>query len=133
MQIELVTLVVDDYDEAVRFFVNILGFSLTEDSPSVTNEGEAKRWVVVRPPKSETGLLLAKADGDEQAGAMGNQTGGRVGFFVRVDDFSTTYERMQSAGVEFLSSPRDESYGKVVVFRDPFGNKWDLLGANPAP
>lgn len=131
MQIELVTLVVGDYDEAIGFFVKILGFSLAEDSPSVTNSGEAKRWVVVRPPKSETGLLLAQADGDEQVGAIGNQTGGRVGFFLRVDDFSATFERMESAGVEFLSSPRDEPYGKVVVFRDPFGNKWDLLGPKP--
>lgn len=131
MQIQLVTLVVGDYDEAIGFFVSVLGFSLAEDSPSITNSGEAKRWVVVRPPNSETGLLLARADGDEQVGAIGNQTGGRVGFFLRVDDFSETFERMEDAGVEFLSSPRDEPYGKVVVFRDPFGNKWDLLGPVP--
>jgi catechol 2,3-dioxygenase-like lactoylglutathione lyase family enzyme len=133
MQIELVTLVVRDYDEAIEFFVNVLGFSLAEDSPSLTNGGEPKRWVVVRPPNSETGLLLAQADGDEQLGAIGNQTGGRVGFFLRVDDFSATFERMKGANVEFLSSPRDESYGRVVVFRDLFGNKWDLLGPNPTP
>lgn len=131
MQIELVTLVVRDYDEAIDFFVKILGFSLAEDSPSVTNAGEPKRWVVVRPPNSETGLLLAEADGDEQLGAIGNQTGGRVGFFLRVDDFAATFDRMQASGVEFLSSPRDEPYGKVVVFRDLFGNRWDLLGPNP--
>jgi len=132
MQLELVTLVVSDYDEAIDFFVTSLGFSLAEDSPSVTNSGEPKRWVVVRPPNSETGLLLAQADGDEQVGVIGNQTGGRVGFFLRVDDFSATFERMNAAGVEFLSMPRDEPYGKVVVFRDLFGNRWDLLGANPA-
>jgi catechol 2,3-dioxygenase-like lactoylglutathione lyase family enzyme len=133
MQIELVTLVVRDYDEAIDFFVKILGFSLAEDSPSLTNSGEPKRWVVVRPPNSETGLLLAQADGDEQDGVVGNQTGGRVGFFLRVDDFSETFERMRAADVEFLSSPRDEPYGKVVVFRDLFGNRWDLLGPMPTP
>lgn len=133
MQIELVTLVVRDYDEAIDFFVKVLGFSLAEDSPSLTNSGEPKRWVVVRPPNSETGLLLAQADGDEQQGVVGNQTGGRVGFFLRVDDFSATFERMRAADVEFLSSPRDEPYGKVVVFRDLFGNRWDLLGPAPAP
>lgn len=132
MQIELVTLVVRDYDEAIDFFVNILGFSLTEDSPSLTNAGEAKRWVVVRPPNGETGLVLAQADGEEQLGVIGNQTGGRVGFFLRVDDFSVTFDRLRGAGVEFLSSPRDEPYGKVVVFRDLFGNRWDLLGPKPA-
>lgn len=131
MQIELVTLVVRDYDEAIDFFVRILGFSLTEDSPSLTNSGEPKRWVVVRPPNSETGLLLAQADGDEQLGVIGNQTGGRVGFFLRVDDFSATFERMKASNVEFLSAPRGEPYGKVVVFRDRFGNRWDLLGPNP--
>jgi catechol 2,3-dioxygenase-like lactoylglutathione lyase family enzyme len=131
MQIELVTLVVPDYDEAIDFFVKILGFSLAEDSPSLTNGGEPKRWVVVRPPRSETGLLLAQADGEEQVSAIGNQAGGRVGFFLRVDDFSATFERMESVGIEFLSPPRDEPYGRVVVFRDPFGNKWDLLGPNP--
>jgi catechol 2,3-dioxygenase-like lactoylglutathione lyase family enzyme len=132
MQIELVTLVVRDYDEAIDFFVKILGFTLAEDSPAVSNSGEPKRWVVVRPPNGETGLLLAQADGDEQLGVIGNQTGGRVGFFLRVDDFSATFERMKAASVEFLSSPRDEPYGKVVVFRDLFGNRWDLLGPNPA-
>ncbi len=131
MHIELVTLVVRDYDEAIDFYVKVLGFSLVEDSPSVTNSGEPKRWVVVRPPNSETGLLLAQADGDEQLGVIGNQTGGRVGFFLRVDDFTAAFERMKAADVEFLSSPRDEPYGKVVVFRDLFGNRWDLLGPNP--
>jgi catechol 2,3-dioxygenase-like lactoylglutathione lyase family enzyme len=131
MHIELVTLVVRDYDEAIDFYVKVLGFSLVEDSPSVTNGGEPKRWVVVRPPNSETGLLLAQADGDEQLGVIGNQTGGRVGFFLRVDDFTAAFERMKAADVEFLSSPRDEPYGKVVVFRDLFGNRWDLLGPNP--
>jgi catechol 2,3-dioxygenase-like lactoylglutathione lyase family enzyme len=132
MQIELITIVVPDYDEAIDFFVNVLGFSLAEDAPSLTNGGEPKRWVVVRPPNSETGLLLAQADGDEQASVIGNQTGGRVGFFLRVDDFAATFGRMENAGVEFLTTPRDEPYGKVVVFRDLFGNRWDLLGPRPA-
>jgi len=132
MQIELITIVVPDYDEAIDFFVNVLGFTLAEDAPSLTNGGEPKRWVVVRPPNGVTGLLLAQADGDEQTSVIGNQTGGRVGFFLRVDDFATTYGRMENAGVEFLTTPRDEPYGKVVVFRDLFGNRWDLLGPRPA-
>jgi catechol 2,3-dioxygenase-like lactoylglutathione lyase family enzyme len=131
MQIELVTIVVPDYDKAIDFFVNVLGFSLAEDSPSLTNDGEPKRWVVVRPPNSVTGILLAQADGDEQANAIGNQTGGRVGFFLRVDDFTATFDRMEIAGVEFITTPRDEPYGRVVVFRDLFGNRWDLLGPPP--
>jgi catechol 2,3-dioxygenase-like lactoylglutathione lyase family enzyme len=131
MQIELVTLVVRDYDEAIDFYVNILGFSLIEDSPSVSNGGKAKRWVVVRPPNSVTGLLLAQADGEEQLSAVGNQTGGRVGFFLRVDNFAVAFDRMNAAGVVFLAPPRDEPYGKVVVFVDIAGNRWDLLGPSP--
>ena len=126
--IELVALVVDDYDDAIEFFVSVLGFELVEDSPSQTNDGRPKRWVVVRPPNADSGLLLARADGADQAAAVGNQTGGRVGFFLRVDDFETTYGRMLEAGVEFLDSPREEPYGTVVVFRDIAGNRWDLLG-----
>jgi catechol 2,3-dioxygenase-like lactoylglutathione lyase family enzyme len=133
MQIELVTLVVRDYDEAIDFYVNVLGFSLVEDSPSLTNEGKPKRWVVVRPPNSATGLLLAQADGEEQLSIVGNQTGGRVGFFLRVDDFDVAFERMSGARVEFLAPPRDEPYGKVVVFVDIAGNKWDMLGPISTP
>jgi catechol 2,3-dioxygenase-like lactoylglutathione lyase family enzyme len=131
MTIELVSFVVSEYDEAIDFFVRLLGFALIEDSPSVTEDGRTKRWVVVRPPNGETGLLLAKADGDEQRRAIGNQTGGRVSFFLRVDDFSAAFERMQSGGVEFLSEPRDEPYGTVAIFRDISGNRWDLLGPRP--
>lgn len=133
MSIELAALVVRDYDEAIDFFVDVLGFTLVEDSPAVTNEGAAKRWVVVRPPDGGAGLLLAQADGERQNDAVGNQTGGRVGFFLRVSDFSGAYERMKSAGVEFLTSPREEPYGQVVVFRDVAGNRWDLLGPLPEP
>ena len=131
MQIDLVTLVVETYDEAIDFFVGVLGFELVEDSESLTNDGRAKRWVVVRPPLAHTGLLLAQADGDAQALAVGNQTGGRVGFFLRVDDFEATLARMLAAQVELITTPREEPYGKVVVFRDLAGNRWDLLGPRP--
>ncbi|MEM7094810.1 MAG: VOC family protein [Actinomycetota bacterium] len=132
MQLGLVTLVVDDYDEAIAFFVDALGFELVEDSPSVANDGTPKRWVVVRPGGEGTGLLLAQASTDEQRDRVGDQTGGRVGFFLQVDDFAAQYERMDAAGVEFLEEPRHEPYGTVVVFRDLAGNTWDLLGP-PAP
>lgn len=127
MRIDLFTVVVPEYDPAIEFFTGVLGFDLAEDSPSLTNDGRTKRWVVVRPPGAETGILLARADGPVQAAAVGNQLAGRVGFFLRVDDFDTTYARMREAGVEFLGEPRTEAYGRVVVFRDPWGNKWDLL------
>lgn len=126
--LELVTVIVDDYDAAISFFVDALGFSLIEDSPSATNDGRPKRWVVVRPPGARTGLLLAAADGERQQSAVGNQTAGRVGFFLRVDDFTASYTRMTAAGVQFLSPPRTEPYGQVAVFLDIAGNRWDLLG-----
>jgi catechol 2,3-dioxygenase-like lactoylglutathione lyase family enzyme len=128
MTIELVTFVVRDYDEGIDFFVRLLGFTLVEDSPSVAGSGRAKRWVVVRPPSGGTGILLAEADGEEQQRAVGNQTGGRVAFFLRVDDFAAAYERMRDGGVEFLTEPREEPYGSVAIFRDVSGNRWDLLG-----
>lgn len=126
--LDLVTVLVDDYDAAIEFFVGILGFDLVEDSPSLTNDGRPKRWVVVRPPGAETGVLLAQADGDPQEQTVGNQVAGRVGFFLRVDDFDESFGRMKSAGVTFLSEPRSEAYGQVAVFVDISGNKWDLLG-----
>ena len=126
--LELVTIVVDDYDRAIAFFVDALGFELAEDSPSLTNDGRPKRWVVVRPPGAQTGILLARADGDDQRAVVGNQLAGRVGFFLRVDDFDAALERMRRAGVELVSSPRSEPYGRVVVFKDIAGNRWDLLG-----
>ena len=128
MHLHLVALVVHDYDAAIRFFVDILGFELVDDSPSMTNDGRPKRWVVVRPPNAETGLLLARADGKDQAAIVGNQHAGRVGFFLRVDDFDAAYERLVAAQVEFVRQPRAESYGKVAVFLDIAGNKWDLVG-----
>ena len=128
MHLGLVTLVVDDYDLAIAFFVAVLGFELVEDSPSLTNDGRPKRWVVVRPPGAQTGLLLAQADGAEQAAFVGTQAAGRVGFFLHVDEFSTAYTRMTSAGVRFITEPRTEPYGQVAVFLDVAGNKWDLIG-----
>jgi catechol 2,3-dioxygenase-like lactoylglutathione lyase family enzyme len=133
MNLELAAIVVDDYDAAIEFFVGALGFDLVEDSPAETNVGgRPKRWVVVRPPGAETGILLARADGDQQRAVVGHQLAGRVGFFLRVDDFEASYERMLAAGVEFVSAPRAEPYGSVVVFRDIAGNRWDLLGPRPA-
>lgn len=124
----LVAIVVEEYDPAIKFFVEVLGFELAEDAPSLTNDGRPKRWVVVRPPGAETGILLARADGPTQSAIVGSQVAGRVGFFLRVDDFEATYQRMVDAGVEFVSEPRDEDYGRVVVFIDIAGNRWDLLG-----
>ena len=126
--IELVTIVVEEYDPAIAFFVGVLQFELVEDSPSLTNDGRAKRWVVVTPPGAVTGILLARADGERQAKAVGDQFAGRVGFFLRVDDFEAAHRRMVSAGVEFVTAPRNEAYGRVAVFLDIAGNRWDLLG-----
>jgi catechol 2,3-dioxygenase-like lactoylglutathione lyase family enzyme len=130
-RLDLVALVVRDYDRAIDFFVEILGFELVEDSPSRTNDGRPKRWVVVRPPAAETGILLARADGVEQAAVAGRQVAGRVGFFLRVDDFDEMVERMIDQEVRFVSAPRDEPFGRVAVFLDCEGNRWDLLGPRP--
>ncbi len=126
--LELVTLVVREYEPAIDFFVNILGFDLIEDIPSLTNDGRPKRWVVVRPAGAVTGLLLARADGARQVDVAGSQVAGRVGFFLRVDDFEGTYQRMRAAGVTFVGTPRIEPYGRLAVFLDVEGNRWDLLG-----
>jgi catechol 2,3-dioxygenase-like lactoylglutathione lyase family enzyme len=124
----LVTIVVEDYDQAIEFFTGVLGFELTEDSPAVTNDGRPKRWVVVRPPGARTGLLLAQADGEDQAAVIGRQTGGRVGFFLHVEDFDAARARMTAGGVTFMTQPRSELYGRVAVFLDIAGNEWDLIG-----
>jgi len=129
VHLDLIAIVVREYDPAIDFFVGALGFELVEDSPALTTSGgRPKRWVVVRPPGAATGLLLARADGERQAAAVGNQVAGRVGFFLRVEDFDAAYARMTSAGVEFVSPPRTEPYGRVAVFLDIAGNRWDLLG-----
>lgn len=116
--LELFSLLVEEYDPAIDFFTRVLGFELVEDSPSLTNDGRAKRWVVVRPKGGQTGILLAQADGPEQRAGIGNQFFGRVGLFYRVEDFGAAYERMVRLGVEFLGEPRDEPYGRIVVFKD---------------
>ena len=122
--ISAVTLLVPDYDEAIAFYVGKLGFRLVED----TALSATKRWVVVAPPgSSETRLLLAQADSQDQREAIGNQTGGRVFLILKTDGFDRDYARFKRAGIEFLEEPRMEAYGKVVVFRDIFGNKWDLI------
>jgi catechol 2,3-dioxygenase-like lactoylglutathione lyase family enzyme len=119
-----VTLLVRDYDEAIEFFTKALGFSLLEDMFL----GDGKRWVLVAPAGSSGGrLLLAQAVGPEQEKAVGNQTGGRVGFFLHTDDFGTKHRLMLESGVRFLEEPRHEAYGTVAVFEDLYGNRWDLL------
>ena len=128
VELEQVAVIVEDYDEAIEFYVEALGFELVQDSPALTNDGRRKRWVVVRPPGAVTGLLLAQADGSTQAAVVGQQFAGRVGLFLRVDHFDVQYERMRSRGVRFLSEPRSEPYGRVAVFLDVAGNRWDLLG-----
>ncbi len=127
-RLDLVTLVVTSYDPAIEFFVEKLGFELVEDSAAVTNDGHPKRWVIVRPPGAQTGILLAQADGVDQASIVGGQVAGRVGFFLRVDDFDEAQSRMASVGVEFVTPPRTEPYGRVAVFLDVAGNRWDLVG-----
>src|SRR4026209_2512125 len=110
VHLELVAVIVEEYDPAIAFFTQTLGFDLIEDSPSLTNDGRPKRWVVVRPPGAQTGILLARADGAEQRAAGGNQAAGRGGFFLRADDFDAAYERMVEAGVAFVRQPRTEPY-----------------------
>jgi catechol 2,3-dioxygenase-like lactoylglutathione lyase family enzyme len=126
--LQLVAVVVHEYEPAIRFFVDVLGFELVEDSPAATTDGRPKRWVVVRPPGAQTGILLARADGERQTAIVGDQHAGRVGFFLRVDDFAAGYDRLVAAGVKFVRSPRNEPYGQVAVFLDVAGNRWDLLG-----
>lgn len=129
--LHLVALVVREYDRAIDFFTRVLDFDLVEDVPSTTNDGRPKRWVVVRPKGAETGILLARADGAVQEASAGRQFAGRVGMFLRVDDFAPAHARMQTAGVRFVSAPRVEPYGEVAVFVDLEGNRWDLLGPRP--
>ncbi|MEM6908576.1 MAG: VOC family protein [Pseudomonadota bacterium] len=117
-----VTLVVPDYDAGIAFFVHALGFDLIED----TDLGEGKRWVIVSPTGGAR-LLLAQAADDQQRAAIGNQTGGRVAFFLETDNFAETHARFTQANIEFVEAPRHEPYGTVAVFSDPFGNRWDLI------
>ena len=116
------SLVVPDYEVAIAFYVGKLGFSLTADIPM-----GHKRWVTIQPSGGGTQIVLARADGVAQRAAIGNQTGGRVGFFLQTDDFARDHAAMQAKGVLFEESPRIEPYGTVAVWQDPFGNRWDLI------
>ena len=126
-RIATVALVVPDYEAGITFYCGALGFELIAD----TDMGGGKRWVLVGPPDGGTRLLLAKAADGKQAAAIGNQTGGRVGFFLETDDFDRDHAAYVAAGVRFLEPPRHETYGSVAVFADPFGNKWDLIEPKP--
>ena len=119
----MIAIVIDDYDVAISHYVNDLGFALIENK-EMTPE---KRWVVVAPGKDGAKILLAKAANDQQRAAIGNATGGRVGFFMYTTNFTQTYESYVSRGIEFIETPRQEAYGQVVVFKDKYGNKWDLI------
>ena len=126
-RISALALVVPDYDQAIAFYVGTLGFRLTED----IDQGR-KRWVTVEPPGGGARLVLARAEGAAQTAAIGNQAGGRVFLFLQTDDFARDHAAMLAAGVTFEESPRHESYGSVAVWRDPFGNRWDLIGPPPS-
>ena len=119
----MIALVIDDYDLAISHYVKDLGFSLIEDKVM----SPEKRWVVVAPSEEGARILLAKAANDQQISAIGNSTGGRVGFFLYTTNFTETYETYKSQGIEFIEQPRQEAYGQVVVFKDKYGNKWDLI------
>ncbi|CAN5159669.1 VOC family protein [soil metagenome] len=126
-RIGLVTVVVREYDEAIRFYVDALGFDLLEDSPV----SGSKRWVVVGPAGGGTALLLARAGTDEQRARIGAQTGGRVAFFLDTEDFAAARHRLSDAGARFVEEPRQEAYGTVAVFEDLYGNRWDLVERAP--
>ena len=119
----MIAIVIDDYDVAISHYVSNLGFTLIEDKVMSSE----KRWVVVAPSKEGARILLAKAANDQQRAAIGNSTGGRVGFFMYTTNFTETYEAYSSRGIEFIEQPRQEAYGQVVVFKDKYGNKWDLI------
>lgn len=122
MNLYQMALVVRDYDEAIDWFTRVLGFTLVEDTPQ-----PGKRWVVVKPPRGDAALLLARAKNPAEESRIGNQTGGRVFLFLGTTDFRADYERLKARGVKFVEEPRSESYGKVVVFEDLYGNTWDLV------
>ncbi len=123
MRLQAVALVVPDYDAGLSFYAGVMGFDVLCDE----DLGAGKRWVMVAPPGGGTALLLARAATDRQRAAIGEQTGGRVGFFLETRNFDADHARMLAAGVLFEETPRDEPYGRVAVWQDPFGNRWDLL------
>ena len=119
----MIAIVVDEYDVAIAHYVNDLGFTLIEDKQM----SPEKRWVVVAPGKDGAKILLARAATDQQRAAIGNSTGGRVGFFMYTTTFDETFKNYKARGIEFIEQPRQEAYGQVVVFKDKYGNKWDLI------
>jgi len=119
----MITIVIDEYDRAIKHYIDDLGFSLIED----TELSPEKRWVVIAPGSQGARILLAKAANSEQINAIGNSTGGRVGFFLYTDEFAQTYQSYLTRGIEFTETPRNEKFGQVVVFKDMYGNKWDLI------
>ena len=119
----MIAIVIDEYDLAISHYVNDLGFTLIEDTALTAD----KRWVVIAPSSSGARILLVKASNEDQRAAIGNSTGGRVGFFLYTTNFSETYSSYKSKGIEFIEEPRSEAYGQVVVFKDAYGNKWDLI------
>jgi uncharacterized glyoxalase superfamily protein PhnB len=123
----MIAIVIDDYDQAIAHYVNDLGFSLIEDTALTPD----KRWVVVAPSSQGARILLAKAVNEGQKNSIGNSTGGRVGFFLYTGNFQDTYQLFLSRGIEFTEKPRNESFGQVVVFKDKYGNKWDLIEEKP--
>ena len=118
-----ISIIVDDYDKAIAFYRDVMGFKLLED----TMISDTKRWVALRPGEIGAQIILAKASDEMQKAAIGNQFGGRVGLFLKTDDFDATYQKLLSGNVKFHETPRSEKYGKVVVFEDIYGNKWDLI------
>lgn len=131
MYLERAALLVSSYDEGIRFFVDAVGFELLQDEAGVDEFGKSRRWVVVAPPGGEASIVLTEAKTEEDKSRVGSQFGNRVGFFLRVEDFEVQYSHMIGAGVKFLTEPRNEPYGRVVIFEDLSGNKWDLLGPVP--
>ena len=119
----MITIVIDEYDAAIDHYINDLGFTLLED----TELSPEKRWVVIAPSSTGAQILLAKASNEQQQAAIGNSTGGRVGFFLYTDNFTETYESYLAQGIELTEEPRNENFGQVVVFKDKYGNKWDLI------
>ena len=119
----MIAIVIDEYDRAISHYVNDLGFTLIEDTPLSTD----KRWVVVAPSENGARILLARASNENQRDAIGNSIGGRVGFFLYTSNFAQTFQNYKSNGIEFIEAPRQENYGQVVVFKDMYGNKWDLI------
>lgn len=130
-RIGFIALLVEDYDEAIEYYTQVLGFDLVSDTP-LDEEEKGKRWVLVKPPgASETSILLMRATSPEQKARIGDQTGGRVFLFLHTDNFQRDYDAFRKRGVTFIESPRQEDYGTVAVFEDHFGNKWDLLELKP--